>query len=126
MMGNWSIGDYFKREAIAWSWELITEVLRVPRERLWVSVYEGANGRDDEAYHLWRETGVPAERIVWLGGEDNWWAPGDTGPCGPDTEMFYDRGEQAGCGRADCKPGGDRSEERRVGKECRSRGSPDH
>jgi alanyl-tRNA synthetase len=107
MMGNWSIGDYFKREAIAWSWELITAVLQVPKERLWVSVYWGANGRDDEAYDIWRETGVPAERIVWLGDEDNWWAPGDTGPCGPDTEMFYDRGAQFGCGRADCKPGCD-------------------
>ena len=107
MMGNWSIGDYFKREAIAWSWELITAVLRVPKERLWVSVYWGANGRDDEAYDLWRETGVPAERIVWLGDEHNWWAPGDTGPCGPDSEMFYDRGAEFGCGRADCKPGCD-------------------
>ena len=107
MLGNWSIGDYFKRDAIAWSWELITRVLRFPTERIWVSVYDGANGRDDESYDLWRETGVPAERIVYLGDKDNWWAPGDSGPCGPDTEIFYDRGEEYGCGRADCKPGCD-------------------
>ncbi len=101
MMGNWSIGDYFKEQAIAWSWELITDVLRFPRERIWVTVHD----TDEESPAIWRRLGVPPERIVALGDADNWWAPGDTGPCGPDTEIFYDRGEAYGCGRADCKPG---------------------
>lgn len=101
MMGNWSIGDYFKRESIAWSWELITAVLHFPQERLWATIYLD----DDESFGYWREVGLPAERIVRLGDKDNWWAPGDTGPCGPDSEIFYDRGEEFGCGRAGCKPG---------------------
>ncbi|MDQ2830922.1 MAG: alanine--tRNA ligase, partial [Chloroflexota bacterium] len=103
MLGNWSIGDYFKEQAIAWSWELITDVLRFPRERIWVTVHDS----DEESPAIWRRMGVPPERIVALGDEGNWWAPGDTGPCGPDTEIFYDRGEAYGCGRADCKPGCD-------------------
>jgi len=103
MLGNWSIGDYFKEQAIAWSWELITDVLRFPSERVWVTVHE----TDDESPRIWQRMGVPPERIVALGDEDNWWAPGDTGPCGPDTEIFYDRGEEYGCGKAGCKPGCD-------------------
>ncbi|MCA1599585.1 MAG: hypothetical protein LC769_11350 [Chloroflexi bacterium] len=103
MLGSWSIGDYFKEQAIAWSWELITDVLRFPRERIWVTVHDS----DEESPAIWRRMGVPPERIVALGDEGNWWAPGDTGPCGPDTEIFYDRGEAYGCGRADCKPGCD-------------------
>ena len=103
MLGNWSIGDYFKEQAIAWSWELITDVLLFPRERIWVTVHEA----DNESPVIWRRMGVPPERIVALGDEGNWWAPGDTGPCGPDTEIFYNRGEAYGCGRADCKPGCD-------------------
>jgi len=103
MLGSWSIGDYFKEQAIAWSWELITDVLRFPQERIWVTVHDS----DEESPMIWRRMGVPPERIVPLGDADNWWAPGDTGPCGPDTEIFYDRGEAYGCGRADCKPGCD-------------------
>ncbi len=107
MLGNWSIGDYFKEQSIRWSWELVTEVLRFPKERIWVSVYDGVNGTDTESFEFWRSVGMPAERIVYLDDEHNWWAPGDTGPCGPDTEIFYDRGEHYGCGRPDCKPGCD-------------------
>ncbi len=96
MLGNWSFGDYFKREAIGWSWELLTDVFGLEADKLWVTVYE----TDDEAYDLWRETiGVPAERIVRIGdnggapyASDNFWAMGDTGPCGPCTEIFYDHG----------------------------------
>lgn len=105
MLGNFSFGDYFKREAILWAWELLTDVLRIPRERLWVSVYL----EDDEAFEIWqRDVGLPEERIVRLGKSDNWWGPvGDEGPCGPCTEIHYDRGIEYGCGSADCKPGCD-------------------
>lgn len=105
MLGNFSFGDYFKREAIRYAWEFLTEVIGLPKERLWVSVYE----QDDEAATLWRnDIGLPAERIVRLGKKDNWWGPvGDSGPCGPDTEIYYDRGEEFGCGRRECKPGCD-------------------
>jgi alanyl-tRNA synthetase len=105
MLGNFSFGDYFKREAIRFAWEFLTEVINLPKERLWVSVYE----QDDEAFEIWhKDIGLPAERIVRLGKKDNWWGPvGDTGPCGPDTEIHYDRGEEFGCGRPDCKPGCD-------------------
>ncbi|MBQ2826101.1 MAG: alanine--tRNA ligase [Clostridia bacterium] len=103
MLGNFSFGDYFKREAINWAWEFITEVLDLPRERLWVSVYT----EDDEAYDIWnKEIGVPAERIVRLGKEDNFWEHG-SGPCGPCSEIHFDRGEEYGCGSPDCKPGCD-------------------
>ena len=96
MLGNWSFGDYFKREAITWAWELLTGVFKLPAERLWVTVYH----TDDEAYDIWhREVGVPAERIVRIGdnkgapfASDNFWQMADTGPCGPCTEIFYDHG----------------------------------
>jgi alanyl-tRNA synthetase len=96
MLGNFSFGDYFKREAIRFAWEFLTEVINLPKERLWVSVYE----QDDEAFEIWhKDIGLPAERIVRLGKKDNWWGPvGDSGPCGPDTEIHYDRGEEFGCG----------------------------
>ncbi len=105
MLGNFSFGDYFKREAIRFAWEFMTEVIGLPKERLWVSVYE----QDNEAFKIWhKDIGLPAERIVRLGKKDNWWGPvGDTGPCGPDTEIHYDRGEEFGCGQPDCKPGCD-------------------
>lgn len=105
MLGNFSFGDYFKREAILWAWELLTDVLRIPSERLWVSVYL----EDDEAFEIWeRDVGLPEERIVRLGKSDNWWGPvGDEGPCGPCTEIHYDRGVEYGCGKVDCKPGCD-------------------
>lgn len=96
MLGNFSFGDYFKREAIAWAWELLTTVYKLPEEKLWVTVYI----EDDEAYDIWnKEIGVPAERIVRIGDNkgarymsDNFWMMGDTGPCGPCSEIFYDRG----------------------------------
>jgi alanyl-tRNA synthetase len=101
MMGNFSVGDYFKREAISWAWELLTQVLQLPAERLYPTVHP----QDDESPQLWEEiTGKPAEMITRL--EDNWWGPpGASGPCGPDSEIYYDRGVAHGCGRADCAPG---------------------
>ncbi|MDI6849769.1 MAG: alanine--tRNA ligase [Candidatus Saccharicenans sp.] len=90
MLGNFSFGDYFKREAIAFAWELVTEVYRLPAERLYITVYQD----DDEAFGLWnREIGIPAEKIFRFGKEDNFWAMGETGPCGPCSEIHYDLGE---------------------------------
>ncbi len=87
MLGNFSFGDYFKKEAIEWSWEYITKVLKLEEERLWVSVFE----TDDEAYEIWnKHIGVPEERIVRLGEDDNWWAAGPVGSCGPCSEIYYD------------------------------------
>ncbi len=102
MLGNFSIGDYFKREAITWAWEFTTEVLLLPPERIWVTVHY----TDDEARAIWRdEVGVPDERIVTLGDEDNFWGPaGDEGACGPSSELYYDFGEEHGPGM---KPGDD-------------------
>ncbi len=103
MLGNFSFGDYFKNEAIAWAWEYLTKTLGIPEELLWPSVYE----EDDEAYALWRDViGVPEERIVRMGKADNFWEHG-TGPCGPCSEIYFDRGEKYGCGSPDCKPGCD-------------------
>ncbi|MBR5222856.1 MAG: alanine--tRNA ligase [Clostridia bacterium] len=103
MLGNFSFGDYFKNEAIAWAWEYLTKTLQIPEELLWPSVYE----EDDEAYALWRDViGVPEERIVRMGKADNFWEHG-TGPCGPCSEIYFDRGEKYGCGSPDCKPGCD-------------------
>ncbi len=103
MLGNFSFGDYFKNEAIPWAWEYLTVALEIPAELLWPSVYE----EDDEAYALWRDViGVPEERIVRMGKEDNFWEHG-TGPCGPCSEIYFDRGEKYGCGSPDCKPGCD-------------------
>lgn len=101
MMGNFSFGDYFKRESLTWGWEFITKVLDLPVDKLWATVYED----DDEAYDIWKnEIGMPEERIVRLGKEDNFWEIG-TGPCGPCSEIYFDRGEEYGCGKPDCKPG---------------------
>ena len=103
MLGNFSFGDYFKHEAIAWAWEFLTQVLEIPADLLWPSVYE----EDDEAYAIWRdEIGVREDHIVRLGKEDNFWEHG-TGPCGPCSEIYFDRGEKYGCGKADCRPGCD-------------------
>lgn len=103
MMGNFSFGDYFKKEAIAWAWEFITEWLEIPEEKLWVTVYES----DDEAYNLWKDMiGFPEEKIVRLGKDDNFWEIG-LGPCGPCSEIYFDKGEKYGCGCEDCKPGCD-------------------
>lgn len=101
MLGNFSFGDYFKEDAIAYAWEYVTEVLGLPKERLWITVFR----EDDEAAQLWRKiASVPGERIVRLDEEDNFWTMGDTGPCGPDSEIIVDRGEEAACG-PDCALG---------------------
>ncbi len=99
MLGNFSFGDYFKREAIAYAWELVTsdEWFGIPKDKLYVTIFEGAEGvpRDDEAERYWIEVGVPKERIFEMGMKDNFWAMGDTGPCGPCSEIFYDMGIEA-------------------------------
>ena len=101
MLGNFSVGDYFKREAISWAWEFATEYLKLPEERLWVTIYLD----DDEAFAYWRQIGVPAEKILRFEEEDNFWGPvGNSGPCGPCSEIHYDLGEEFGCGRPECKP----------------------
>ncbi len=103
MLGNFSFGDYFKEEAIAFAWEFLTECLEIPAELLWPSIYE----KDEEAYAIWTEKmGVPAERVVRLGKADNFWEHGQ-GPCGPCSEIYFDRGEKYGCGSPDCRPGCD-------------------
>ncbi|MDZ4384012.1 MAG: alanine--tRNA ligase-related protein, partial [Nitrospirota bacterium] len=104
MLGNFSFGDYFKKEAVAMGWEFLTKTLCLPADRLWVSVYE----KDDEAYELWRTAiGIPKERIVRLGEKDNFWQMGDTGPCGPCSEVVIDQGPEVGCGRPECRVGCD-------------------
>ena len=101
MLGNFSFGDYFKTEVTKWAWEFITEVLEIPTDRLWVSVYE----EDKETVDLWvNNVGVDPDRIVFLGKEDNFWEIG-TGPCGPCSEIYFDRGEEFGCGSPDCAVG---------------------
>lgn len=103
MLGNFSFGDYFKREIIQWAWEFITKELKIPEERLWVSIYE----KDDESFEIWtKEVGVSPDRMVRLGKEDNFWEIG-LGPCGPSSEIYYDRGEEVGCGKEDCAVGCD-------------------
>ena len=103
MLGNFSFGDYFKRESIRWGWEFVTEHLNIPEDRLWVTVYE----EDDDAFDIWsKEMNFPTERIVRLGKDDNFWEIG-TGPCGPCSEIYFDRGEEFGCDNPDCKPGCD-------------------
>ena len=101
MLGNFSFGDYFKNEAIEWSWEFLTEVVGLDPDRLYPSVYE----EDDEAFEIWnKKMGIPAERIFRFGKEDNFWEHG-SGPCGPCSEIYYDRGEKYGCGSPDCTVG---------------------
>ena len=101
MLGNFSFGDYFKKESIAWGWEYLTEVLELPADKLWITIYTD----DDEAFDIWRnDIGIPEERIVRM--EDNFWEIGP-GPCGPCSEIYVDLGEERGCGSADCKVGCD-------------------
>lgn len=103
MMGNFSFGDYFKRESIKWGWEFVTEWLNIPEDKIWVTVYE----EDDDSYDIWaKEMNFPEERMVRLGKDDNFWEIG-TGPCGPCSEIYFDRGEEYGCDNPDCKPGCD-------------------
>ena len=110
MLGNWSLGDYFKEESIAMSYEFLTKELEIPAEKLSVTCFAGDEdcGRDEVAYTAWRKAGIPDERIYFFGKDDNWWIAGEEGPCGPDTEMFYDTGKEkcseecnpsCGCGK---------------------------
>lgn len=107
MLGNWSFGDYFKRETLTWGWEFITQVVGIDPNRVWATVFGNHEEYpdDDEAYAIWRdEIGLPEERIIKL--PDNWWGPVlETGACGPDSEVYYDLGPEFGCGAPDCKPG---------------------
>ena len=101
MLGNFSFGDYFKKEATAWAWEFCTKVLEMPVDKLYVTIYEN----DDEAFEIWtKQNGVSPDHIVRLGKEDNFWEHG-SGPCGPCSEIYFDRGEKYGCGKPDCAPG---------------------
>ena len=103
MLGNFSFGDYFKNEAIPWAWEFLTKVLEIPENLLYPSIFE----EDEEAFEIWnKKVGVPAERIIRLGRADNFWEHG-SGPCGPCSEIYFDRGEKYGCGSPDCAPGCD-------------------
>jgi len=104
MLGNFSFGDYFKEEAIRLAWEFLTDQMHLPKDRLWVSVYRD----DDDAFRIWRDQeGVPEDRIVRLGEKDNFWQMGETGPCGPCTEIHIDQGPEVGCGRPTCAVGCD-------------------
>ena len=100
MLGNFSIGDYFKKEAIAWAWEFVLDWLKIPREKLWITIFQD----DDESFLYWQDVGVSAERIIRCDEKDNFWGPaGETGPCGPCSEIHYDFGDQYSCG-PDCSP----------------------
>jgi alanyl-tRNA synthetase len=101
MLGNFSVGDYFKREAVSWAWEFVTKRLKLDPERLWATIFLD----DDEAFGYWREVGIPEAKILRFGEEDNFWGPaGDSGPCGPCSEIHYDFGREFGCGRSSCRP----------------------
>ncbi|MFU8796525.1 MAG: alanine--tRNA ligase [Dehalococcoidia bacterium] len=101
MLGNFSVADYFKKETISWAWEFVTEHLKLSRDRLWITIYLD----DEAAFAYWRKIGIPAGRILRFGEDDNFWGPvGDSGPCGPCSEIHYDVGEQFGCGKPGCGP----------------------
>ena len=101
MLGNFSFGDYFKREAITWAWEFFTQIVKMPAERIYVTVYE----EDDEAYEIWtKEVGLDPSHVSRMGKADNFWEHG-SGPCGPCSELHFDRGEEYGCGSPDCGVG---------------------
>ena len=105
MLGNWSLGDYFKQDSIRYSYEFLTKILNIPNEKISVTCFEGDKDapKDEEAALVWEKCGIPKERIYFLGKKDNWWGPaGETGPCGPDTEIFYDTGKEK-CS-AECNP----------------------
>lgn len=101
MLGNFSFGDYFKQEAIEWAWELVTGEWKLPKEKIWITIYF----EDEEAFKIWERLGIPDSRIVRMGEKDNFWAMGDTGPCGPCSEIVFDQGSEVGCGRPDCHVG---------------------
>jgi len=99
MLGNFSFGDYFKKESIAWGWDFLTNVMGLDKSKMWITIYKD----DDEAFEIWnKQMGVPAERIVRMGMDTNFWLMGETGPCGPCSEIVYDQGPEIGCGRAEC------------------------
>jgi alanyl-tRNA synthetase len=101
MLGNWSFGDYYKRESLNWGWEFLTEVVKLPKNRLWCTIYK----EDDEARQIWREIGMPEERITPLEADEIFWGPvGETGACGPCSEIHYDLGAGVGCDKPDCTP----------------------
>jgi len=103
MLGNFSFGDYFKKDAIAFAWELLTRHYKIPQEKMRITVFRD----DDEAFDLWKAQGIRPDWIYRLGEKDNFWAMGDTGPCGPCTEIYYDWGPTFGCGKPECNPGCD-------------------
>jgi alanyl-tRNA synthetase len=104
MLGNFSFGDYFKKEACEWAWEFLTERVKLPADKLLISVYE----KDDEASEIWQNhVGIAPERIFRLGEKDNFWQMGDTGPCGPCSEIHIDQGPETGCGKTGCQVGCD-------------------
>ncbi|MBN1862736.1 MAG: alanine--tRNA ligase [Dehalococcoidales bacterium] len=104
MLGNFSIGDYFKKEAISWAWEFVTRSLGIEPARLWITIFHD----DEESFGYWREIGIPEDRIIRLGEKDNFWGPaGNSGPCGPCSEIHYDLGPEFGCRRPECAPGCD-------------------
>lgn len=101
MLGNFSLGDYFKEEACQWSWEFVTKILNLSQDHIWTTIFR----EDDETYQIWKKIGIPASRILKKGQEENFWSLGEVGPCGPDTEIFFDRGKEYGCSKMDCLPG---------------------
>ncbi len=101
MLGNFSLGDYFKEEACEWGWEFVTKELGLEKENLWITIFR----EDDETYQIWKKIGIPSSKILKKGEEDNFWSLAEVGPCGPDTEIFYDRGQSFSCGRINCEPG---------------------
>jgi alanyl-tRNA synthetase len=103
MLGNFSFGNYFKKEAIEMGWDLLIHQWGLPKEKMWITIYL----EDNEAFDLWRKIGIPGDRIVRMGEKDNFWAMGETGPCGPCSEIVIDQGAEVGCGRADCQVGCD-------------------
>lgn len=101
MLGNFSFGCYFKREMCAWAFEFSTEVLGLPKDKLYFTVFEN----DDETIEIWKSLGVAEDHISRLGEDDNFWRAGPTGPCRPCSEIYFDQGPEVGCGSPDCKPG---------------------
>ena len=108
MLGSWSFGQYFKEGAIEYATEFIQDRLKLDWDRIWPTVHAGdpelGLGPDEEAIRLWENVGIPAERITPLPSSENFWSVGGPGPCGPDSEIYYDWGEEAGCGEPDCAP----------------------
>jgi len=103
MLGNFSLGDYFKEEACEWGWEFVTKELGLKEKNLWITIFR----EDEETHRIWKKIGIPSSKILKKGEEDNFWSLGEVGLCGPDTEIFFDRGQSFGCARSDCEPGCD-------------------